>query len=225
LRFLAEGDCVTPEFPDASYVSRRKVDEAVVRHFLNRHFDEEATRARLRRAADEKIDEARTLAEQADRAEAEAAVALARVRTDYVAGAISADDWNSLGAELDEAQTASWAQAELLRAQAVQIEAEAAQVDVDAELLERLGEIVRAVAGRGDGDVAALRAALQATFEAIILQTEIADAPRQIWHDDLVLVPVVRSDLLGQTAIALDEKSLQMARSGDAAEKASHAVD
>jgi hypothetical protein len=189
---------------DTAAVERRRVDETLLHHFLIRHFDEDEMRERLRTAADEKIAEARALAGQADREEQEAVAALRRIRRDYVAGKIDADDWNELRAELEEAQAASRAKAAQLRSRAEQIEAEAAQVDVEAQLVARLGSIMRAVAGQADNPeaVAELRAALTATFERIVYQPVWEDVPdgAPIVCGEAELAPVLRSDLLATRA-------------------------
>jgi DNA invertase Pin-like site-specific DNA recombinase len=188
------GDC---DAPDAN---RRRVDETLLHHFLIRHFDEEEVRERLAAAAGEKVAEAQALAQAADREEQEAVAALARIKRDYVAGRISADDWNDLRAELEESQTASRNRAAQLRARAEEIQAEAAQVDVEAQLVARLAAVMRAVAGKAENPeaIAELRAALAATFERIIFQPVWRDVPEgaPIVLGPAELAPVLRSDLL-----------------------------
>jgi site-specific DNA recombinase len=188
------GDC---EAPDAN---RLRVDETLLHHFLIRHFDEEEMRERLSTAAGEKIAEAQALAGAADREEQEAVAALARIKRDYVAGKINADDWNDLRAELEEAQAASRNKAAQLRTRAGEIEAEAAQVDVEAQLVARLGAVMRAVAGNAENPkaIAELRAALTATFERIVFQPVWRDVPEgaPIVLGGAELAPVLRSDLL-----------------------------
>jgi site-specific DNA recombinase len=190
------GDC------DCADANRRRVDETLLHHFLIRHFDEDEMREKLRAAADDKIAEARALAGGADREEQEAVAALARIRRDYVAGKINADDWKELRAELDEAQAASRAKAGQLRARAAEIEAEAVQVDVEAQLVARLGSVMRAVAGKADNPeaIAELRAALAATFERIVYRPVWRDVPEgaPIVLGPAELAPVLRSDLLAK---------------------------
>jgi site-specific DNA recombinase len=189
------GDC---DAPDAN---RRAVDETLLHHFLIRHFDEDEMRERLAAAAGEKIAEARALAAAADREEQEAAAALARIKRDYVAGKISADDWNDFRASLEEEQAASRAKAAQLRGRAHEIEAEAAQVDVEAQLVARLGTLMQAVAGQADSPeaVAELRAALTATFDRVIYRPPWSAAPEgaPVVLGPAELVPVLRADLLG----------------------------
>jgi DNA invertase Pin-like site-specific DNA recombinase len=188
------GDC---DAPDAN---RRRVDETLLHHFLNRHFDEDEMRERLTAAAGEKSAEAQALAQQADREEQEAVAALARIKRDYVAGKIGADDWNELRADLEEAQSASRNKAAQLRARAKEIQTEAAQVDVEAQLVARLGALMQAAAGQAENPeaVAELRAALTATFDRIVYQPVWGDVPEgaPIVLGPAELAPVLRSDLL-----------------------------
>jgi hypothetical protein len=58
-------------------------------------------RAQLTDAAASRIAEAEALAAQADRAEQGAVAALNRIRRDYMAGKITADDWQSFQVELE----------------------------------------------------------------------------------------------------------------------------
>lgn len=114
------GTCTTPA------VGRKKVDETLLHHFLNRHYDEAAERERLLAAAQAKGAESRELAAQADREEQEAEDALVRIRRDYQRGAITAEDWHAFRAELEEDAKVSRGRAQQLRVQAAQLEAEAA---------------------------------------------------------------------------------------------------
>jgi DNA invertase Pin-like site-specific DNA recombinase len=191
------GDCNTPN------VSRRRVDETLLWHYLHRHYDEEADRARLWAAVAEKSAEARALAREADREEHAAAAALFRIRQDYLDGAISATDWNELRTELEESQHASRNRAGQLQARAAEIEAEAEHVDIEAQLVARLAGILRAAAGKTDSPegVASMRAALQATFERIVYEpgfpswNEVPD-DSPVVCGATQLVPVVREDLM-----------------------------
>jgi DNA invertase Pin-like site-specific DNA recombinase len=188
------GDC---DAPDAN---RRRVDETLLHHFLISHFDEDEMRERLRTAADDKIAEAQALAGGADREEQSAVVALARIKRDYIAGKIDADDWHELRADLEEAQAASRNKAAQLRARAEEVKAEATRVDVEAQLVARLGAVMRAVEGNADNPdaIAELRAALTATFERIIYRPVWSDVPvgAPIVLGPAELAPVLRSDLL-----------------------------
>ena len=188
------GDC------DAPHVSRRRVDETLLSHFLNRHFDEAGMRDRLTDTAATKVAEAEALAAQADREEQEAVAALTRIRRDYMAGKITADEWSSFQAELEEDQVASRQQAAQLRARAAEIDAEAAQVDVEAQLVDRLTQLMQTVSGKADDPDAIneMRAALAATFDRIVFQPRWSDVPEgtPLVSGEADLAPVLRSDLL-----------------------------
>ena len=188
------GDC------DAPYANRRRVDETFLNHWLTRHFDEGEMRERLDAASSAKIEEAQALAAQADREEQESAAALTRIRRDYMAGKISADDWNGFQAELLEEQSAAREQATQLRARAAEIEGEAAQVDVESQLVARLAALMQTVAGDTESPeaIAELRAALTATFERVVYQPRWSEAPEgaPIVLGEAELAPVLRSDLL-----------------------------
>lgn len=185
---------------DAPTANRRRVDETLLNHFLARHFDEDEMRERLHEVSSEKIGEATALADQADREEQQAVAALNRIRRDYVAGKITADDWASFQAELEEEQAASRNKAAQLRARAAEIETEAAQVDVETELVARLARLMRTVMGKADDPEAIneMRAALAATFERIVHQPVWEDVPMEapIVLGATELAPVLRSDLL-----------------------------
>jgi DNA invertase Pin-like site-specific DNA recombinase len=190
------GTCPTPA------VGRKKVDEMILSHFLNRHFDLDAERERLRAAAGEKSAEARDLAAQTDAEEQEAEAALVRIEGDYKRGALDVEDWQRFRAELTEEATASHNRAAQLRTRAAQIEAEAEQVDAEAELAVRLAAILKAAAGTMDDPegVAQMRAALAATFERIVFEpglpawgSVLEGSPLLI--GEMQLVPVLRPDL------------------------------
>ena len=76
--------------------------------------------------------------------------ALNRIRRDYKAGKITADDWNAFHAELAEDQIGKPGRKRpQLRSRAAEIEAEAAQVDVEAQLVARLAQLMQTVMGQG----------------------------------------------------------------------------
>ncbi len=188
---------------DAPIIARRKVDSTIINHFLNRHFDADTERERLLAAAREKGAESRELAIQADREEQEAEAALLRIKRDYQRGAITAEDWNEQRVELTEEAQASRNRAALLRARSAELEAEAGQVDTEAELASRVTSILQAAAGNVDDPegVTAMRAALAATFDRIVLAPAggpLPDVPTEapwVWGET-ELVPVLRADVV-----------------------------
>lgn len=188
---------------DAPIIARRKVDETLINHFLNRHFDENAERERLHDAAREKGAESRELAAQADREEQEAESSLLRIKRDYQRGAITAEEWHELRDDLTEQAEASRNRAALLRARSAELEVEAAQVDTEAELASRIASILHAAAGHVDDPegVAAMRAALAATFDRIILAPaggatpDVPETAPWVWGA-AELVPVLRAGVV-----------------------------
>lgn len=122
------GDC------DAPAVSRRKADEAVLASFLRLDVDLDETRLALVQGAAAK--------------EQQAEAALARIRSDYLAAAITAEEWHELRAELEEGREASRRRAAQLRQRAHAVEEDAARLDHETELLARLAGIKESVARR-----------------------------------------------------------------------------
>jgi site-specific DNA recombinase len=179
------GDCDMPS------ISRVQVDGAILRHFEAAVYDEEGTRATLAESAQRRIEEARSLAEHAERQEGEAEASLARIRADYKTGAISADEWASFRAELEEEQTAAREEAHRLREQAAAVEAQAARIDAETMMIERLTELRQAIAGKIESaeGVAALRITLAVTFSRIILQHDDEGTPfltPYLWDEAVV---------------------------------------
>ena len=93
------GDC------DAPSVGRRKVDEAFVQHFEGLSLDVEATKARLVEAATGRSADARALADEADREEAQAEALTVRADRMLFEGKIADGDYQRLLAMADEARS------------------------------------------------------------------------------------------------------------------------
>lgn len=194
----AYGECDCPE------ISRAKVDQTILDHFLNRHWDEEEERAKLVAIGQEKAAEAIALATAADREEAQAEAALARVKADYKRGAITAEQWAELEAELTEEALASRNRAEQLRARAELVSAEVNDAAVETELLMRLARTLQVAAGKGDDDeesVASMRAALGSLFSHVTLSPGMAawDAGETYVSGQVDLVPVLHEDVVPNT--------------------------
>ena len=184
-------------------ISRTKVDQTILHHFLNRHWNADEERAKLAVIGQEKAAEAIALAASADREEAEAEAALVRVKADYKRGAITAEQWAELQAELQEDAQASRASAAQLRAQAELVSAEVNEAAVETELLIRLGRTLQAAAGEThDGEtVAAMRAALGQLYSSVTLSPGGAawsDAETYV-SGQVDLVPVLRDDVATNT--------------------------
>ncbi len=184
---------------DCPQVSRRKVDQTIRDHFINRHWDAEEERAKLIAIARDKSAEAIALAAAAYREDSEAQAALARVRRDYTRGAITAEQWGELRAELESEAEAARANAEQLRGQAelVSVEVDAAQVEV--ELLTRFAAMIQVVDGNEDDPetVASLRAALGTLFSRVDLSPSMSawDGGETYVSGQVDLVPVLHEDV------------------------------
>jgi hypothetical protein len=184
---------------DCPQVSRRKVDQTIRDHFINRHWNADEERDKLVAIGREKAAEAVALAAAADREEQEAQAALARVRRDYTRGAISAEDWAELRTELESEAEAARANAEQMRGRAelVSVEVDAAQVEV--ELLTRFAAMIKVVDRDADDPetLASLRAALGTLFSRVNLSPGMS-----AWGDGdtyvsgaVDLVPVLHEDV------------------------------
>jgi hypothetical protein len=126
------------------------------------------------------------LIKQAEREVSKVDAQFARIRADYVAGKLDADDWRSFRDELTEKRVAAEAEADQLRTRAAEVATDAAAFDVDTEAAERLAALREAVAGEvtGADGLVAVRAALARVFERITLVRD---------DDELLLVPQVRA--------------------------------
>lgn len=185
---------------DCPQVSRAKVDGTILSHFLNRHWDADAERERLLGIGREKAAEAIALASAADREEAEAQASLARVKADYKRGAITAEQWAELEAELIEEAQASRANAEQLRGQAELVSAEADAADAEIKLVMKLATMLQAAAGKAvdEETVAAMRAALGQLFSRVTFApgtVGMADAGTYV-SGAADLIPVLREDVV-----------------------------
>jgi DNA invertase Pin-like site-specific DNA recombinase len=180
-------------------VSRRKVDQTIRDHFINRHWDEEEERARLTTIGREKATEAIALAAAADREESEAEAALARVRRDYTRGALTAEQWGELRTELEEEAAAARANADQMRSRAELVSVEVNEAQVEVELLSRFAAMVRVVHADEDDPetVASLRAALGTLFRRVNLSPGMAgwDDSTTYLSGQVDLVPVLHEDV------------------------------
>jgi DNA invertase Pin-like site-specific DNA recombinase len=158
-------------------VPRAEIDGSVWDYFANVKLDIEATREQVADQLDRRLAEARSLRDSADAEAGCTAANLARVRADYKAGDISAEDWRELRGELDAELAAANAEAERMAERLERAESESSLTDLEAEVIERLAEIRAAVAGEvtnTDG-AAEARAALMKLFDGFILHKGIPD--------------------------------------------------
>ena len=176
-------------------VLRAPVDESFLKFFEQIALDVEGSVRAVRAESERQACEARERADGAERDAARAEEALARIRTDYQRGALSAADWTDHRDDLSARREASLAEAEQHRSHAEQLMEEAEALDARSEVAERLAGLRAAVAGSIERaeDVKALRAALAATFESVTLWRSDA-LPGGFWLD-----PLLRPEALDTT--------------------------
>ncbi len=176
-------------------ILRAPVDESFLAFFEKIALDVEGSVLAVRAESDRQAGEAGERAEGAEGDAARAEEALARIRGDYEAGKIDADDWRGFRDDLSARRRASLAEVEQHRARADELAAEAEALDARSEVAERLAGLRAAVAGSIERaeDVKALRAALAATFESVTLWRSDA-LPGGFWLD-----PLLRPEALDTT--------------------------
>ena len=152
-------------------IRRVDVDDAVYRYFEQVGIDLEATRQSVSEARDRRLAEIRALRAEAEKEADRADERLARVRRDYTDGKLDAEDWagfkKDLGAELEAAR----AEVTRLLASEEEVETETARGNAETEMLRRLTEIRKTIAGeiQSAESVEAVRAALTRLFESFVL--------------------------------------------------------
>jgi site-specific DNA recombinase len=182
-------------------ISRTVIDNAVYAYYTQLGLDVDATRQQLANARDRKLTEIRVLREDADRQLTKAQEGRERIERDYVAGELSSRNYERLVARLDEGEIpGAVAEVERLREREAEVEQDGSIVDAEQELLERLGEIRRAIAGEVSdaASTEAVRAALSRLFDRFIIHP--AENPRygrqrrddpEPWPDRPPMAPLV----------------------------------
>jgi hypothetical protein len=171
--------CATP------YIRREAVDGPLLRMFESHVLDLDATIAEIRGEAERLIGEARLRRGQAELEVARVDDAIARVRTDYLAGDLAAVDWKQLRDELADDRAAAAAEALRHASREQELDRDADRLDAEQEFAERIAQLRQLVVGSSDtGDVEALRAALVATFDRFDL----------VERDGWFAVPRLRAD-------------------------------
>jgi len=152
-------------------VPRAVVDEALLRELTGRYLDLDATRSRLAARQDADLAAARQAAERAEREQALAEAALARVKRDYVGGEITAAEWREIRADLDESLAAAHAAVEQARARVQTVQDTRATTDAEEAMLAHLADLKATVAGSLDRapDLAALRTLIGQVIERVDL--------------------------------------------------------
>ena len=166
-------------------VLRSKIDEPLLAYLEKVVFDVEATRQAIADEHARRTVENSTLLQDAEHAVSHSEAALARVRADYVRGALKVEDWETFRDELTEQHQATQHEVERLRFRAEEVSAEAAAFDVDDETAQRLAALREAIAGEvveAEG-LDGVRAMLKRVFAKFTL----VRTP----EDELLLVPEV----------------------------------
>lgn len=151
-----------------SNVPRKIVDKAVFGYFETVGVDIDATRRQLEGVAAAKLGETRTRLRAAKQAEIDSAAAVARVKADYVSGAITAADWKELRGDLEAAHAVATADRKALEVLIADIESAHSNIDGAKAAAGKLAAIRSAVAGEADSEsgLDAVRAALTRAFES-----------------------------------------------------------
>lgn len=170
-RYVCSGRIADPDSCDQPSIPRERIDGPFLAALLDGYIDLDATRQRIEARASAALTAACEAQEQADRDAATAEARLARVRGDYQAGKIEAEDWSEqrpqLTAELDAAREA----AQRAREHVQRVEQGRVPGDAEQVLLDHLATIKRAVGeGIGDApDLPALRNVIAELFEEVQL--------------------------------------------------------
>jgi site-specific DNA recombinase len=161
-------------------IPRQVIDEAMLRELTTRYLDLDATRERFaeRQVADLAI--ARDALAHAETEAQRADAAMQRVRSDYVAGELTAAEWRDFSAELTDGLTAASEAVNQARGRVAAIEAAGDVSDAEATLLEQLAVLKASVAGSVDRapDLDALRNVLGSIIERV----EIISSDRPFGH-------------------------------------------
>jgi site-specific DNA recombinase len=160
------------EYCSVKPIDRGLLDGAVFDYFAQVGLDVAATQEQVDSARGRRLEEIRALRANAEQEAQLAAERLARVRRDYQDGKLAPDDWAEQREQLEGERDA--AEAEPERLSASEREAETGNPlfgDAEEEVLRRLTEIRRAVAGEiSDADgVDAVRAALARLFKGFVI--------------------------------------------------------
>jgi hypothetical protein len=150
---------------------REPIDSAVYAYFEQVGLDSEATRLELAEAVARRSAEVRALLEAAEKQADLAAERLSRVKGDYLAGKLTAAEWQEFRVELDPDAMASAAERKRLEGQLAAVEAGPDVSAAEAELEDQLGRVCAAVGGGVDEEagIEAVREALLQLFDSFVI--------------------------------------------------------
>ena len=193
-----------PERCDMPHLRRAVIDAAVYRYFEQVGLDVDATRRTIEESQSRKLAEVRALRAEAEREAQRAAERLARVRRDYTEGRLDAEDWTAFRDELSAGKRAAEAEALRLAASEAAAVSDGALLDAEREMLERLTEIRRAIAGEVNASegVDAVRAALSRLFEGFVVRRGFPGRVHvELVSEALWIDPIVRERSVGGEAL------------------------
>lgn len=185
-------------------VDRATVDEAILSELNRRYLDIDETRRRLQAKRESDATLAVEALAQAERELAKADDALARIKADYKAGKITAEDWADFREELGREREAALAASERARSRNVEID----EGEIEEETLRRLAELRAVVLGEIENapDLDARRQGLRQLFKEIIYfdgqlfpRLRVPEAP-----DRIVERPLGFTRQAGDPRVALD---------------------
>ena len=155
-------------------VSREVVEEPLLAFFRDSILNLDQTRQQIEQAIARKVEETRTLRQQAEHEAARAEERLARVRRDYQDKRITPEDWAEQRDELTGERDAARAEANRLTGREAEAAAEVEQLGQEEQLLALLHDLrvniiesVRDSEDSGGGE--AVRAALSRLFERFVI--------------------------------------------------------
>jgi site-specific DNA recombinase len=176
--YRCHGRYTDPDHCSMDSQRRAVIDTAVFSYFQQVALDVEETRVQLLASVERKVSEIQGLLEAAER-EANAATArLERVKRDYVAGELIAEEWRELRAELEPQADAAFAECDRLAARLADVKAVPDPSALEFELIEQLAHIRAAIAGQVNDatGVDAVRATLMRLFDHFVLHRGTPDS-------------------------------------------------
>jgi len=189
-----------PEFCPQEPIAQADIDVSVLEFFKSVALDVEATRSAWTEGMKRRVAEARGATESAERAEGEAAEAFRRIRRDYKAGKLSAEDWTGFRDELAEEHKAAAAEVERLREREREIESASKLENAEEEVLRWLSGLQEAVAGpvKDATSIGAIRRALLRVFDRFELAVagETLIAPHQGHDPGIYLAQLINGEVL-----------------------------
>jgi DNA invertase Pin-like site-specific DNA recombinase len=203
--YRCQGAYIDPAHCSMGHLRRAPIDTAVYSYFEQVGLDVEATRDQLAIAAERKCAEVGALLEAAELEASAASARIERVKRDYVAEKLTAEEWRELRDELQPEADAATAERQRLAGQLAEVKAGPDLSGLEADLVEELARIRAIVAGQitdAEG-VDGVRAALLRLFDQFVLHRGRPDGA----HLELVTESFWIEPVLSERAVqGYDEK-------------------